>query len=435
MSWAVRFEDVSKRYRGMREFHLRHDLARLRGALVAKLRRNAPAPLGRLALDHVSFEVPEVESFALVGPNGAGKTTALKMLTRISFPTKGRVRVRGRIGALIEVGAGLHPELSGRENIWLYGRIMGMSSDQIARRFDEIVEFAELWDSLDMSVKMYSTGMQLRLGFSIASHLDPEIFVVDEALAVGDAGFQAKCVERMTQLLSDGRTLLFVSHNLTTVEAICRRAVFLLGGKVAAIGDVREVLRQYIDWTEQMQVQRKAGGAEIRGRGLIVEHVSLHDGSGRERSVFETGEAVTVRVHLKAEHDIHSPWFSLGITDGRPGMLTVCSMLERNQAFHLSPGHHMVSCQMGPLPLGPRTYELWMTVRESVGATELVDWTHASTFRIQVPQEVEGIAGVTGPWQFGAIRVPHRWSLDETPADRAMLDAPELQAAPGIVRP
>src|SRR5437588_11822684 len=224
MAWAVKFEDVSKRYRrrDARYASLRDDLALVGRRALSFLRHTPLEPKGTFALDHVSFEVQEGEAFAVIGPNGAGKTTALKLLTRISYPTGGRIRVRGRVGALIEVGSGIHPELTGRENIWLYGRIMGMSRQDIAARFDEIVDFSELSHVLDKSVKMYSSGMQLRLGFAIASHLDPDIFVVDEALAVGDAGFQAKCVDRMTHLVTEGRTLRLVWHTLSAVRAMHR---------------------------------------------------------------------------------------------------------------------------------------------------------------------------------------------------------------------
>src|SRR6266550_7195602 len=256
MTWAVKFENVSKRYRrrgGTSYASLRDDLSQLGRRAVSFLRGGAGEPQGNEALHDVSFEIEEGEAFAIIGPNGAGKTTALKLLTRISYPTEGRVHVRGRVGALIEVGSGIHPELTGRENIWLYGRIMGMSRQEIASKFDEIVDFSELGHVLDKTVKMYSSGMQLRLGFAIASHLDPNVFVVDEALAVGDAGFQAKCVERMTKLVGEGRTLLFVSHNLSAVEAICGRGIFLLDGRVQAAGAVREALRAYLDWVDDRE--------------------------------------------------------------------------------------------------------------------------------------------------------------------------------------
>src|SRR5437879_7136076 len=244
MGYAVRFEGVSKRYLrgGPRYASLRYDIAAMARGLGASLRGLEPEPRGTLALDDVSFEVQEGESFAIIGPNGAGKTTALKLISRISYPTAGRIRVRGRVAALIEVGSGVHPELTARENIWLYGQILGMPKSEIRRRFDDIVGFAELSHVLDTPVKMYSSGMQLRLGFAIASHLDPDIFVVDEALAVGDAGFQARCVERMTRLVAEGRTLLFVSHNLSAVEAVCRRGAFLLDGRVLAMGEGRKTL-------------------------------------------------------------------------------------------------------------------------------------------------------------------------------------------------
>src|SRR3989441_11683542 len=238
MGYAVHFDEVSKRYPrgGPRYASLRQEIDDRLHTMSRRLRGKRLEPRGTLALDGVSFEVEEGEAFAIIGPNGAGKTTALKLISRISYPTSGRVRVRGRVGALIEVGSGVHPELSGRENIWLYGQILGMRKADIRRRFDEIVEFAELSQALDTPVKMYSTGMQLRLGFAIASHLDPDVFVVDEALAVGDAAFQARGVGRMARILPDGPTLIFVSHNLSAVEAICRRAIFLDRGRVAATG-------------------------------------------------------------------------------------------------------------------------------------------------------------------------------------------------------
>ena len=200
---AVSFEHVSKRYPrggdgGARYASLRHDLSSIGKRARARLHGRGVHEKGTLALEDVTFDVAEGESFALIGPNGAGKSTALKLLTRISSPTAGTIRLRGRVAALMEVGSGVHPELTGRENIWLYGQILGMKKSEVRARFDEIVEFSELAHAIDTPVKFYSSGMQLRLGFSIAAFLNPDIFVVDEALAVGDASFQTKCVERMT---------------------------------------------------------------------------------------------------------------------------------------------------------------------------------------------------------------------------------------------
>jgi len=270
---AVSFERVSKRYprggmNGPRYASLRHDLSsigkRPRTRDVGRLDHLR----GTLALDDVSFEVEEGESFAVVGPNGAGKSTALKLLTRISAPSAGIIRLRGRVAALMEVGSGVHPELSGRENIWLYGQILGMGKSEVRARFDEIVEFSELPQHIDTPVKFYSTGMQLRLGFSIAAFLNPDIFVVDEALAVGDAAFQTKCVERMTKLVAEGRTLLFVSHNLFIVEAVCSRGLLLLDGKVEELGQIKDVLSRYIAIVDEGFQARRRTDQRIEGIGL-----------------------------------------------------------------------------------------------------------------------------------------------------------------------
>lgn len=414
MSWAVKFESVSKRYRGggPRYGSLRHDLSHGFRRLGHLFSRTPAEPQGKLALEDVSFEVQEGESFAIIGPNGAGKTTALRIISRITYPTNGRVRVRGRVGALIEVGSGVHPELTARENIWLYGQILGMSKVDVRRRFDAIVDFAELEEAIDTPVKMYSSGMQLRLGFAIASHLEPDVFVVDEALAVGDAGFQSKCVERMTRLVAEGRTLLFVSHNLSAVEAICRSGLFLQDGRIAASGGVRDVLRSYLNWVDDRERRRKGNGRLVVGRGLVLERVTLHDQTGSERYVFESGEALEIRLEVVAERDLVSPWFSVGLTDGRPGTLVLCSMLEGHEGFNLSQGRHVVRCRTGTLPLAPRVYELFASVREGVGAADLLDWSPVGALRISLVGGEMGPTAVTAPWLYGAVRVSHSWSLD-----------------------
>ena len=216
MSTALEFDHVSKVYDSHYYRTLRDAVVAASGRLVG---RRAESPLVERALEQVTFTIEEGESVALIGRNGAGKTTALKLATRILFPTSGVIRVRGRVSALIEVGTGLHPELTGRENVQLFGRILGFKPNEIAARFDEIVSFSGVERSLEIPVKYYSSGMQLRLGFSLAAHLEPDILMVDEAIAVGDAGFQYRCVERMREVVQSGRTLVFVSHDLGAVEA------------------------------------------------------------------------------------------------------------------------------------------------------------------------------------------------------------------------
>ncbi len=198
------------------------------------------------ALTDVSFSVPVGESLAIIGANGAGKSTLLKILTGVTVPTAGRFGIRGKIGSLLEVGTGFHPDLTGRENIFLNGTILGMSRSEIRRRFDAIVEFADITPFLDMPVKRYSSGMYMRLGFSIASQMEPEILIVDEVLAVGDQKFQKKCLNKLRQLVHDGRTVLFVSHNLTAVRSLCQRAIWIDQGRILQDGPVGKVADAYL---------------------------------------------------------------------------------------------------------------------------------------------------------------------------------------------
>src|SRR5579859_709627 len=214
-------------------------------AAVGDRLRNRTAESWRWALRDISIRAEPGESWALVGANGAGKSTMLKIISRVMYQTAGNVDIAGRVGALIEVRAGISPLLTGRENIYLTGSIMGLKRREVARRFDEIVAFAELEGAVDRQVKYYSSGMQMRLGFGVAAHLEPDVLLVDEVLAVGDASFQQRCLDRIRQVLNEGTTLLFVSHDLAAVEATCANGIWLHHGRVHASGPIREVLGQY----------------------------------------------------------------------------------------------------------------------------------------------------------------------------------------------
>lgn len=418
MTWAVRFEEVSKRYPGSgpRYASLREDLARLGRTGLAFRRRQTADPPGVRALDGVSFEVQDGEAFALIGPNGAGKTTALKLLARISRPTEGRVRFRGRVGALIDVGSGIHPELSGRENVWLYGSIMGMPKSEIARRFDDIVDFAELSHALDMPVKMYSSGMQLRLGFAVASHIDPDIFIVDEALAVGDASFQSKCVERMTHLISEGRTLFFVSHNLPAVEAICRRGLFLLGGRVVAVGSVREVLRKYLDWTDERTLTRwRSRPRESDDSAMLkILSASCHSVGGSEQYEFGSDDAIEIRIRFRAKRPLVRPNVNLGITDGRPGLLIHCSTLLRGNPPDQVVGEWTAVCRIARLNLMPRLYQIWCDVYTEHGHGVFCEWQEVTAFRVAASGGIalNGKLALTVGALGGALKSEYTWTHD-----------------------
>src|SRR5881409_975798 len=232
---------------------VRHDT--LRDMLMHRLRRRTSqrrdSPEHFWALRDLSFSIAEGEVVGVVGRNGAGKSTLLKLLSRITAPTEGRIRIGGRVASLLEVGAGFHLELSGRENIFMNGAILGMTRREIQARFASIVEFAEVERFLDMPIKRYSSGMHVRLAFAVAAHLEPEILLVDEVLAVGDAAFQKKCIGRMKTIGQGGRAVLFVSHNMAAVLSLCNRALLVQGGRLQADGPVADVVQQYLGSTQQ----------------------------------------------------------------------------------------------------------------------------------------------------------------------------------------
>ncbi len=254
---AIQVENISKQYM------LRHQQASrytaLRDVLVAKVKSVAKGKFSSgeketfLALDDVSFSIQSGDRVGIIGRNGAGKSTLLKILSRIVVPTKGRITLDGRVASLLEVGTGFHPELSGRENIYLNGAILGMSKSEIDRKFDEIVAFAEVERFLDTPVKRYSSGMYVRLAFAVAAHLEPEILIVDEVLAVGDTAFQKKCLGRMKEVAGEGRTVIFVSHNMEAVQKLCNTGILLHKGKLAKEGSMDSVIRAYLEQNSSTQ--------------------------------------------------------------------------------------------------------------------------------------------------------------------------------------
>jgi lipopolysaccharide transport system ATP-binding protein len=308
---AIRIQNLSKRYRlgagPVGQSNATEMVTRAVKAAWQKVRQlAAPAASmndrGFWAIKDVSFDVNRGEVLGVIGRNGAGKSTLLKLLSRITEPTSGRVEVRGRMGSLLEVGAGFHPELTGRENVYLNGSILGMSRAEITSKFDRIVQFAEVSEFLDTPVKRYSSGMFVRLAFSVAAHLEPEILVVDEVLAVGDATFQKRCIDRMTELARQGRTILFVSHNMQLIPQFCKRAVMLTRGEVARIGESGEVTRFYLSKlledtrTGDLLDKPRTGD----GRARFVQG-GLVDTSGRAVAQFVSGDDLIVRMEIDSK--------------------------------------------------------------------------------------------------------------------------------------
>lgn len=271
------------------------------------------------ALKDINLEVRHGEALGIIGRNGAGKSTLLKVLSRITEPTEGRVETRGRVGSLLEVGTGFHPELTGRENIMLNGSILGMSRAEVRSKFDEIVEFSEIGRFLDTPVKRYSSGMYVRLAFAVAAHLDPEILIVDEVLAVGDAGFQKKCLGKMSEVSHGGRTVLFVSHNLGLVGKLCDRTLLLSGGRVAAIGTTEATVARYLSEGLAASSQVDLRNSLERGGNGLVRFVSasITNGAGEPCQVFHIGDTIRVRLEMESAGAVPSARFTVSAVDDR----------------------------------------------------------------------------------------------------------------------
>jgi homopolymeric O-antigen transport system ATP-binding protein len=404
---AISFNGISKHYRGAEGYGaLRDDIAAFAGRVRGAKR---PPPKRIAALEDVSFEIPEGSAVALIGANGAGKTTALKVMTRITYPTGGIAYVRGRVGALIEVGTGMHPELTGRENIYLYGRILGLTGRDIARRFDEIVEFAGIGTAIDQPVKQFSSGMQLRLGFSVAAHLEPDVLLVDEAIAVGDAGFQYKCGERMSDLVREGRTLVFVSHQMSAVESLCDRAILLDGGRVREDGPARNVVQTYLESVQQQWATANTPQRRSSSGDLDILGVAVLNSAGEEADEVRADEPMTVRIRYRANVRIERPNFSLGLSDGvNLHPFALASMLVDGDAPEYIEGEGVIDCSFEQLPLRPRAYEIWGEVVGGSGYGDIVDWQRLQRFTV-VAELGGGKSAVTHSMLDAPVKIPYSW--------------------------
>ena len=427
MSEAISFDAVSKRYRAVESYRtLRDDMAGAARRVVSR-RRSARGVLS--ALDDVSFEIPQGVSTALIGRNGAGKTTALKIICRITYPSAGVVRVRGRVGALLEVGTGMHPELSGRENIRIYGRILGHSRREISQRLEQIVDFAGIEAAIDQPVKQYSSGMQLRLGFSVAAHLDPDVLVVDEALAVGDAAFQHRCIERMGEIVREGRTLVFVSHDMSAVEALCDRAILLADGKVAQSGPAREVVGAYLQSVEADIIGAGSRDGVVVETGVLdILDVSIRDSAGREVTEVAEGDSMTVRLRYLARERIRRPIFTLGLSDGHRTAFSAASMLIDGQVPEELNGEGYLDCTFATLPLQPRAYEVWGEVRTQAGVGFIIDWQRLRRFKVVGEVVGEGRSALAHSVSYAPVKLPYQWRFGPVEGSDVDSEDPERAA-------
>ncbi len=322
------------------------------------------------ALRDVSFEVRSGEVIGVIGRNGAGKSTLLKILARITDPTEGRAQVRGRVGSLLEIGTGFHPELTGRENIYLSGAILGMTRAEIDRKFDEIVSFAEIEQFLDTPAKRYSSGMYMRLAFSVAANLDPDILLVDEVLAVGDAAFQKKCLGKMDEVATGGRTVLFVSHNMAAIARLTERCLYFRHGRIADFGGTQQVLEQY--YADSLEAARTPGHdlGEFRRGGsedsrLRVAEISVL-GVPRDRVVVKMLSDVTVRVRLDVLQAVHGANVTAVLKDSHGNRVVTLFSWDRGFSLHLPPGTHYVDLTIPQVPLAPGRYSVDVGINQSV---------------------------------------------------------------------
>ena len=371
------------------------------------------------ALNDVSFEIKHGEAVGIIGRNGAGKSTLLKILSRITSPTRGRVDLYGRVGSLLEVGTGFHPELTGRENIFLNGAILGMSRVEITRKFDEIVDFSEVEKFLDTPVKFYSSGMYVRLAFAVAAHLEPEILMVDEVLAVGDAEFQKKCLGKMDDVAHQGRTVLFVSHNMVAIQNLCKNCIYIDNGKVNINGPTEEVIKKYIFGMSnyaQQKGESKTGIANLVNRvnpykpgKLIIKKITLTDGNGEYRDIFSMGQKVLIHIDIVGLSNFQDSMVGVTIKSQSDQWLASINT-GMNSAFKSRKRNdkEKATLLISRLPLTPGTY--WISISTG-NKLERIDYVDRAISFTVVEADVYG-SGYQITNDYGIFFLDGKWEIE-----------------------
>jgi ABC-type polysaccharide/polyol phosphate transport system ATPase subunit len=387
----VRFNSVSKKYR-------------------VRQPASAPGPRHRdfWAVRGITLDVPRGETLGMIGPNGAGKSTLLKLLSRITTPTEGTIELRGRLAALIEVGSGFHPELTGRENVFLSGSLLGMKRREIAAKLDRIVDFAGVRPFIDMPVKWYSSGMYVRLGFAVAAHLDADILLVDEVLGVGDAAFQVQCYERIGELRRQGTTLVFISHDLTSIERLCDRVVLLNAGRIAEAGDPAAVLASYHRMVAESFAAGAADAAAVVAAGAArIGDVRFVDDAGAE----VLGTATGGRLRAFVDIDVASPVPDAVVEVfyySRDGRTLHCqqSTATTDQAVALMPGRRRLEFVCDAFGLQPGIYAVGASIRDR-HSPGTIDWWYGTRLLHVSP----------GKCVRGYFYAPHEWRWADAAAE------------------
>lgn len=411
---AISVRGVSKRYR----LGASQGEGMLRDVLVDGVKRLLGKGAPRSEAEHVwalkdlDLEVAGDEVVGVIGRNGSGKTTLLKLLSRITYPTSGSIDVRGRVASLVEVGTGFHPELSGRENVYLNGSILGLKRREIDARFDEIVEYSGVETFLDTPIKRYSTGMRLRLGFAVAAHLFPDVLLVDEVLAVGDAEFQSKCLATMNDVGRRGHTVLFVSHNLEAVESICPRTIWIDRGVLRADGPSKEVIAAYLA-ENATAGSHDVDLSEVRGRAGTGEgrftRMEFLDADGAPHGAVRTGDDLVVRLSYTFEKPVQSPYVGMTISTEFGALVahpnTWSAGLELGA---VAPGSGVLELRIPRLPLMPGTYPLTLWLNRHSDDVSM-DWLeHCATLTVHAPDP--SVIGRTLPRRAGAVHLDSTWT-------------------------
>ena len=401
MSTAVEFDNVSKlfllqynRPRSFQEF------------VVNVLNRDRKRSREDFwVLKDVSFSLDAGSTIGLIGANGAGKSTVLKLIARILEPNVGRVKISGRVGALLELGSGFHPDLTGRENIYLNGSILGLERSEITSKLDEIIDFSELARFIDLPVRNYSSGMLVRLGFAVATSFWPEILLVDEVLAVGDQVFQARCLSRIRDIQKSGTTVVVVSHDLSVIQRMCQRVLWLEEGGVRADGKADVVINQYLEkvWANRNLVQGLSDGAEGQrwGSGEIrIDKVQLMNVDDTSQQVFYTKGRFAVRMWYHANQAVHFPAFGIGLHDEQGNRINGSNMIWSGSPIDVVYGHGYVDYVVENLPLLPGRYSLTVAVYDRSIEHPYDHWNRMQSFMV-LPGEAEmqdGVCFVPGLW-------------------------------------
>jgi lipopolysaccharide transport system ATP-binding protein len=409
---AIKVEHLSKRYRLGEQVSYKTLREALPGSIRRVLFRTATSGNDTentiWALRDVGFEVKQGEAVGIIGRNGAGKSTLLKILSRITEPTEGYVEIHGRAGSLLEIGTGFHAELTGRDNIYLNAAILGMKQREIQKKFDQIVAFSEIEKFIDTPVKYYSSGMSVRLAFSVAAHLDPEILIVDEVLAVGDLAFRRKCFDKMETVAEEGKTVLFVSHMVEQVQKLCSRVLVLKSGSLTVDSEPEKAIKQYLaDLESTMRTQDLSERKRPPSLHPVIRKLELENSDAQPVHAIKTGDALKVKIHYEHSKAIHEPSFGLTFeTENGIKIFSVETRVQKEELHDLPP-KGVISCSIPRIPLLPGSYRINASC---TSRTHLLDHVpHATRLEVigadtydtgRLPHRSQALVLVDADWEF-----------------------------------